>query len=332
MRGLHKGISLLALTLALGGCFSTGGGSSTSFVPTAPVVAPPPPPPPEPEPEPEPVYERFTKISEMKRDANTKLVGIGQEVGYTFGYTDDDGDYTPLAAEQSGGVQVIDVDYDVNHDGQVDGFTVYGPKTTRTWDIDPAGMAGIDRTSTNIGLYGDDSIYALSSLAGGYEYQSFGVWSTGRGSDKGTQGSFSVGAATDIAKVQDKGSAVFTGQALGTYVDGNNGQFVSNADARLEADFADRIVYFETANTKLTDVGTAVSSDAPLFDMAGSMTYIDANDLSGKVAAKNGLSGTLDGQFYGPGAQEIGGVFTLNKGPEENELHESFTGSFGAKR
>lgn len=338
MRGLHKGISLLALTLALGGCFSTGGGSSTSFVPTAPVVSPPPPPP---EPEPEPVYERFTKISEMKRDANTKLVGIGQEVGYTFGSNTTEDDpatpedetvYEPLAAEQSDGVKLIDVDYDVNHDGQVDGFTVYGPKTTRTWDIDPAGMAGIDRTSTNVGLYGDDSIYALSSLDGGYEYQSFGVWSTGRGSDKGTQGSFSVGAATDIAKVQDKGSAVFTGQALGAYVDGNNGQFVSNADARLEADFADRIVYFETANTKLTDVGTAVSNDAPLFDMAGSMTYTDANSMSGKVAAKNGLSGTLDGQFYGPDAQEIGGVFTLNKGSEENELHESFTGSFGAKR
>lgn len=335
MRGMNKGISLLALTLALGGCFSTGGGSSTAFVPTAPVVAPPPPPPPEPEPEPEPAYERFTKISEMKRDANTKLVGIGQETGIVFAVADDpatpDDETAPLSIERSAAAAPVDVDFDVNHDGQADGFTVYGPKTTRTWDIDPAGMAGIDRTSTNVGLYGDDSIYALSSLDGGYEYQSFGVWSTGRGADKGTQGSFSVGAATDIANVQNKGSAVFQGQALGTYVDGGNGQYVSSADARLETDFADRIVYFETSNTKLTDVGSAVTTASPMFDLAGSMTYADANAMSGKVAAKNGLSGTLSGQFYGPGAQEIGGVFMLDKGTDD-DLHEAFTGSFGAKR
>jgi hypothetical protein len=40
------------------------------------------------------------------------------------------------------------------------------------------------------------------------------------------------------------------------------------------------------------------------------------------------MSGASKGQFYGPTAQELGGVFTL-KSPTTAEM---FTGAFGGKR
>jgi hypothetical protein len=40
------------------------------------------------------------------------------------------------------------------------------------------------------------------------------------------------------------------------------------------------------------------------------------------------MSGASKGQFYGPTAQELGGVFTL-KSPT---TAETFTGAFGGKR
>ena len=57
------------------------------------------------------------------------------------------------------------------------------------------------------------------------------------------------------------------------------------------------------------------------------MTYAaGTNTFTGNVTA-TGLSGTSTGRFYGPSAQELGGVFSLSGAGMEH-----YAGGYGAKR
>jgi hypothetical protein len=67
-------------------------------------------------------------------------------------------------------------------------------------------------------------------------------------------------------------------------------------------------------------------------DLSGVLTYAAGqNALTGTLTTANGrLSGTANAQFFGPIAQEIGGLFALS--PAAQTSVERLIGGFGAKR
>ncbi|WP_234896807.1 transferrin-binding protein-like solute binding protein [Sinorhizobium meliloti] len=105
--------------------------------------------------------------------------------------------------------------------------------------------------------------------------------------------------------VPTSSTATFKGTAGGIYVD-TVGYDVMSADAALDVDFGDNTARFRTNNTRLEAGGTAAN-----LDMSGKLD-IAAGGLSGNIAtADQSMSGTVDGRFYGSGAQEVGGTFDL---------------------
>lgn len=159
--------------------------------------------------------------------------------------------------------------------------------------------------------------------AQGWSYQSFGIWDR-QLAGGGTMGASSFGAATPAAAVPASGAASFTGRLGGLYVSPAGQGSVASADLRVDADFGRRSLGFASSGTTLTG-----ALPAPHLDLSGTLTYApSANAFSGALTSAGGMSGASRGQFYGPAAQELGGVFTVKSAATV----ETFTGGYGAKR
>ena len=170
---------------------------------------------------------------------------------------------------------------------------------------------------------------AANAIPQGWEYQTFGVWLTGYGTGSGTFGALSVGAQTPVSGVPTTGTATFAGGLLGAYVDAGGAGYLVEADFTANVDFASRTVSISSTNTVKTNVNTGAVTTAADLNLTGTLTYYPAtNGFAGSVATAGGLSGSADGQFYGPGAEELGGTFFTGRSGSV----ESFIGSFGAKR
>lgn len=300
MRAVLKNVSLLLMPMALAGCFGGSGGGSGPLVPS-------------------PVG--FTSFSTMKPSATTRVDGIAQEVNYTY----DGSTVTTVSGYQKSGGSI---DATVDGDRSITGLKVNGPKTSRTWNAYNSRVGYNGPLIAGVSNDGSDLMVGMLPLNAGYEYQTYGVWQTGRGAGAGTAGAFSVGAQTDGMNVPTSGTATFRGNALGAVVDRDGQDYVAGSDATLSADFASRTVGFRTSNTGIVDPVSGAVSGAPSLDMTGTMAYGgNSNRLIGSASTASGMTGTLDGRFYGPQANEVGGLFTLS-----DDLGEVYGGSFGAVR
>ena len=90
-------------------------------------------------------------------------------------------------------------------------------------------------------------------------------------------------------------------------------------------DFPARSIEFTTTGTQVNDRGAELAPrDSASFDLTGTLEYeAGSNQFTGPVrTAFSGQTGTADGVFYGPAAEEIGGTFAV----------ESYIGAFGASQ
>jgi hypothetical protein len=165
-------------------------------------------------------------------------------------------------------------------------------------------------------------------LAMGWEYQSFGVWDHSNEFARMLVAT-SFGAATPGSAVPLSGTASFTGKLSGLHVSPDGRGASAAADLTMSANFSTRSLSFASRGTTLTPAGSAAAS-APHLDLGGTLTYAPGtNRFSGTLANAGGtISGASTGRFYGPAAQELGGVFTL-RAPA---TVETFVGAYGAKR
>ena len=91
--------------------------------------------------------------------------------------------------------------------------------------------------------------------------------------------------------------------------------------------FLTRELNLTTTGTEKIDIETGIESAEPTLDMAGILTYAaGTNSFTGNVVT-TGLTGTSTGRFYGPNAEELGGVFGLS-----GAGLESYSGGYGAIR
>jgi len=161
-----------------------------------------------------------------------------------------------------------------------------------------------------------------------WTYQSFGVWNTtSRGG--GAMHAASFGTATPASAVPASGSARFSGKLAGVYISSSGQGSSAAADLSVRADFSTRSLTFNSSGT-ITTRDLKTSAAEPGLNLGGTLTYAPgSNAFTGTLTNAGGtMSGTTSGRFYGPAAQELGGVFNL-RAPA---TPESFTGAYGAKR
>jgi transferrin binding protein len=209
-----------------------------------------------------------------------------------------------------------------------------GPKYTQQKKLDPSSFLtlaqvadGIDVASQKVP--GGVQVGVIANpYAQGWNYQSFGVWNNQSANIREITLS-SFGTPTAASAVPSAGSAAFVGKLGGLYVSPGGEGSVATANVNVNANFSARSLTFISTGTSVTrDLHTA--SAAPNLDLNGTFTYSpSSNSFAGTLQNAGGtMSGSSTGRYYGPTAQELGGVFTV-KSPTSVE---TFAGAYGGKR
>jgi hypothetical protein len=197
--------------------------------------------------------------------------------------------------------------------------------------IDVAYARFAQASPTNLpGLFLDNGANGMALAANpytlGWSYQSFGVWDR---SDRNSVNATSFGAATPVGAVPTTGSATFTGKLGGFYLSPTGQGSTATAELTVNANFSSRSLSFASGGTTLTrDLNSVMP--APNLNLKGTLTYSPgSSSFSGTLTnAGATMSGSSSGRFYGPAAQELGGVLTVKSATSV----ETFVGAYGAKR
>jgi hypothetical protein len=143
-------------------------------------------------------------------------------------------------------------------------------------------------------------------------YVDYGQWRrvTGTGTTKSVNDTYVVfGSKTPVASIPRTGSATYSTVLDGTFVN-SAGAYAVAGDGSLTANFAGGTIAYDATATGTKEVGTGTIN-------FGTMTG------SGSISFRSGMfnpTGTTDaegykldvqGNFYGPGAEEIGGLFRI---------------------
>lgn len=175
----------------------------------------------------------------------------------------------------------------------------------------------------------DQQVPPVPELA--WNYQSFGYWLVVASGTSTIAGAISFGSPTTVSALPVAGTATYSGLSSGIYINQAGSEFVYGAKMQSIVDFGPaRSVVFSTTDATLSLLSGSPPVAAPALDLTGNLTIAaGANQFSGPVSAPGtpGLTGTATGRFYGPTAQEIGGIFSLKgSGPQ------TMLGGFGGKQ
>jgi hypothetical protein len=187
-----------------------------------------------------------------------------------------------------------------------------------------------DAEDYNVGFYtaekadGSASGVVASAVAHGWNYQSFGAWVIAANGPAPQHVVVQTGGAvTEIGDVPPTGSAHYAGRSAGVLHNEAGQIFDTRSDVTADVDFGTRDVEFATSGTSLNERGSELPPiNGARFDLTGTLRYeAGSNRFMGMVTTVGSeQTGTADGVFYGPAAQEIGGTFAV----------ESYIGAFGA--
>jgi len=134
---------------------------------------------------------------------------------------------------------------------------------------------------------------------------------------------------TPVSAVPTSGTATFSGKLSGLYISPAGQGSIAAAELSVNANFSTRSLSFASSGTTITrDLVTA--SAAPNLNLGGTLIYSPAsNTFTGTLTNAGGtMSGSSTGRYYGPAAQELGGVFTVKSATSV----ETFAGAYGGKR
>jgi len=152
------------------------------------------------------------------------------------------------------------------------------------------------------------------------DYQTFGMWgfednTVYPGTGSGVVGIFSTGARTNFSDIPTIGDYVsFTGMYFG-FGDAS-GLEAAGGSVSLTANFVAKKIHLTTTE----DLGGLLPA------LTGDLSYSGSNYFSGDLTGVN-VTGIAEGYFYGPNADEVGGVMKVLANKSDN-----FLLSFGAKR
>lgn len=241
----------------------------------------------------------FTQFP-LQAGKTTTIKGSGREATYTAGQQG-------ISISPFGAASSVQADVETDSGGDVASLTVKTNSMTKTWNGTNSEITQSGNGKLAIAQSKDDTggIGYADPEANGFSYQTYGAWQTASKANSGSVGAFSLGNETAAANIPSSSTATFKGTAGGLYANAENDDIMT-ADATLDVDFGTKTAQFSTSNTVLQNSGAAAN-----LNMSGNMD-IGAGGLSGTVAtADNLMTGTADGRFYGPGAEEAGGTFAL---------------------
>ncbi|MCH9845577.1 MAG: transferrin-binding protein-like solute binding protein [Alphaproteobacteria bacterium] len=133
-----------------------------------------------------------------------------------------------------------------------------------------------------------------------------------------------------------EGGATFIGEGLGYYYDAVTLQLVE-FDVNATVDFANRTTDIEISETMgyscnlfNTNCDTATRTALPTLDFStGDISYTAGeNNISKNDLTVDGMTGDINGRFYGPTTEELGGTFHL----QDTENDKYYMGYFGTQK
>ncbi len=271
----------------------------------------------------------FTDWNSITKPSQVNLEGISTDISYST-----DAGITKITSVTNHGVDsTATANIDYRTDNTISKIQFTTNNGTVTFDENGTDTIG---DSGNV-VYGYDAAgtkFVIASdplnVGNNWNYQTFGIWETGRGTGSGTAGAVSVGAATAGSSIPTSGTATYSGHFGGASSDANGVDVITTGSASVLADFANRSLAFSTTGSKYVSPVASTPSwiNKSSLDMTGTLTYSAAtNSFSGAVSDSFIGSGTATGKFYGPNAEEIGGVFSLTGAG--TLVH---AGGFGAKK
>jgi hypothetical protein len=261
--------------------------------------------------------ESATPLSSWTPTSTVIANGLGQEGSYTFDPTTKK--ISNIIAPPPGVANYSTLlTFDV---GVLTGLTL----TTPTKSLSFASYEIRNVSTEIIGAANSTSTTLLSDpMSHGWDYQSFGVWKPAW-ITQGTFGTFSVGAPTAGSAIPGTGNANFTGKVIGSYVSGTGVGNAVLANLTVNVDFSSQSLAFNTTST-LTSLDWKTFTQNDGLNLSGNLSYSPGtNGFTGDLSTVSGLAGQSSGQFYGPAAEELGGVFFLQGNGE------TYTGAYGAK-
>lgn len=300
MHSIAKNLSLLTVSLLLAAC-GGGGGDGGGVVPTD-----------------------FTSWSSIEPGSTVLAKGVSTEVVYQL---DEMGQLIVFDPTTDAANTSVTMSFDA--DGNPSLVRVTTPNTIFEADLfgpifeGAVGALNSDPNSSSLfAIFADPGFFPG---AFDYEYQTFGLWESIGDGESLVFGAFSFGAPTAGSAVPTTNSASFVGNFGGNYVNAAGDQFISSGEVNVGVNFVDRSLAFTTSFSEVTqDFDTFTPNEG--LNLSGTLIYQPGvNSFSGTVTSVSGMTGTSVGQFYGPSAQELGGVFEL-----QGTGVETYLGSYGA--
>jgi len=183
-----------------------------------------------------------------------------------------------------------------------------------------ANTTALNKAQTTVGLFANPSTFS-------FDYQTYGIWGS-YGIATGNSFALSDGSASPTSAIPATGGLTFTGGSTGYFVDTNKFAYITNATMVGTLSFNNRTIIFTTTNTVIQGAPNGNVNANTNLNMTGVITYIaGTNNFIGTVTTTSGMTGKINGKFYGPGVNEIGGTYAVY-GAGIGTL----VGSFGGKR
>jgi hypothetical protein len=183
-----------------------------------------------------------------------------------------------------------------------------------------ANTTALNKAQTIVGLFANPSTFS-------FDYQTYGIWGS-YGIATGNSFALSDGSASPTSAIPATGGLTFTGGSTGYFVDTNKFAYLTNATMVGTLSFNNRTIIFTTTNTVIQGAPNGNVNANTNLNMTGVITYIaGTNNFIGTVTTTSGMTGKINGKFYGPGVNEIGGTYAVY-----GVGIGTMVGSFGGKR
>ena len=183
--------------------------------------------------------------------------------------------------------------------------------------------------TTAVALNQAQTLVSIDAIPSAYsfQYQIYGAWGS-YGSSSLASNAVSLGSPSTGAGIPTTGSATVSCSSSGYFVDLAKNAFLTNATMTAVINYAAGTITFNTSNSGILGgpLGSPLSNNN-LNLSGGSITYtVGTNVLTGSVNSANGMTGPVNGLFYGPNANELGGTYAIT-----NTLVGTMVGGFGCK-
>ncbi|PWR01805.1 hypothetical protein DKT77_14485 [Meridianimarinicoccus roseus] len=316
MKSVHACIVLLAL----GACGGGGGGGGATPTPTTPTPAPP---------------STSTPIvinpgDPIPTNFTGPVILTGTAIESAFGSTGGFGAFSaPVAAT-------------IQSSANTSGNLTAGPDSVTLTANGESVVIDLRTSASSSDVTFDGSVFRITTASGSFliqpqelvtqpmAFSSFGGWAKTSGSGQNPNGTDAIrfgvfGSQTPQGSVPT-GSATYTGESIGLANVTTGSQAIigfTNSDVTISTpDF--NTVTFTSANT------TFSSLNASTLTNPGDLNFEATGTVSGTgfsaTPTNPGRSGRVDGQFFGPAAEEVGGTFGITGS------NIVYGGAFGGKK